>query len=212
MKAVSYSPSRVLSDAVVELVHEYLPTALLFLRWRTNGSAIYVEASSGSTLVVVDFVKSEIRFSERLTYRGQPCEHGPLVLPIPEGWAQEFIGFDAAGNYADDATRDRMRARYAAEDAARRERLEAERVERELRQADNRRGAVAAYAPDSPTLPALEADVEQLEREVYPESWSADEIRKAERDDSLAGCGACQGHPDGPEMGVTFYCDGSCAR
>lgn len=22
----------------------------------------------------------------------------------------------------------------------------------------------------------------------------------------------CQGHPDGPEMGVTFYCDGTCRR
>ncbi len=108
----TYQPTNKLSADVKAFVAAKLdgvPEWALFLRWRNDGTMIYVQSSSGSNLALVDFAKGEVRYSDRI-----PAVAG-RVDPLPASWRREFIGFDRDGNYADEATRRRMEARYAAE-------------------------------------------------------------------------------------------------
>lgn len=55
-----FSPANQLKDEVKALCQEIHPGAFSFSRWYTNGTSLWLESSSGSRLMTVDFTKGVV--------------------------------------------------------------------------------------------------------------------------------------------------------
>jgi len=107
---MQHQPSYELLDEIQEFVSEHLgewpagfagnpqprrktPAWALFPRWRTDGSAIYLESSSGSRIATADFQSSLVKFSERLT----GIVGGENTVDMPQRWHDEWRVFGQDG-------------------------------------------------------------------------------------------------------------------
>lgn len=109
--AHTFSPSRELTDAIKDYAAETLegtPAWALFPRWYVDGSALFLEASSGSTLLTVNFSRGDLRWSQRSQDRlGLEASY-----PIPAAWL-ELREASLFGKYCDRCQHD-GRAEHAA--------------------------------------------------------------------------------------------------
>ena len=112
MARTEHSPSNELLAAAKIHASNVLgiPEHCFFPRWRVDGTQLWLEASSGSRIMTVDFVQGEITFSSR-TLSGR-------VDALPNAWRVEMMKF-VDGSYATEELRERMDARYARHNAER---------------------------------------------------------------------------------------------
>lgn len=82
MPSLYFSPARQLLIEAEALCKEIYPGTFSFPRWRTDGSALWLESSSGSHLMMVDFVMGQVRVPQWKTERDGTCP----FRQIPEHW------------------------------------------------------------------------------------------------------------------------------
>jgi len=83
-----FSPANQLLDEAKTLCSEIHPGTFSFPRWYTNGTSLWLESSSGSRLMTVDFAKGVVRVPQWKVERdGVPAEQ-----PIPAHWVYFHTG------------------------------------------------------------------------------------------------------------------------
>lgn len=89
-KRTHFSPANQLLDEIEDFCKtQIFPNTHTFARWYNNGTALWLESSSGSRLMTVDFVKGVITVPKWATgeYWGIEAER-----PIPAHWVYFHTG------------------------------------------------------------------------------------------------------------------------
>lgn len=83
-----FSPANALLFYAKQLCAEIHPGTFSFPRWRTDGTRLWLESSSRSTLLTIDFQNGQVRVPDWKCER----DNAPAVFPIPDGWMELHAG------------------------------------------------------------------------------------------------------------------------